>query len=1264
MSKPVGSLSSGPACEAAKVIVQVIGKDHPSDQRVVLCNAANQVQKPQLEPVDKEFCSSVLNVWDCSGQPKRRLWLEIASTQGSPIRVPLLADVRSTQRQEDEQWNQLVPILPFVPLPGSKISYDYGTPVLARPGFVYIFYEGKLWRELEICIVDGATTFHDVDVAHFRQGKTFRTGARKRTGVALEDIWIPASWNNKPAPVQLCFSEIQLPAIRLQRLEEDSQLRSQRCKSFRNLTCSNKEFKNRYPGKPDGKAMLEAYSSFNVRDYANQTNWSKANVTRFELEGGCFPVSVVAPQRPREPGFEWLFDQPACYLCDLTGQFPVTAKQNANMFIQACNKGTSERNEPVLRTELLELDALTHSLTTSMPAAKTSDTQDEPADPWQARDNAVDALTKARQRQLCGVLLEDPRYRLRHLKSRVETHHDLLRLFALRAAQQANHASALVIQQLVVPHSLQGSTNPLHASLENIGETGKQSINRCTAVLERAMVWQHMTSAQKLLTESLEKDITQQTLADHLSTDGFDYLSAMVVICQTVAAVAAPPSRIDPLAPSGDLVDATNGVSLYSSKATLGQEWLRKLASTPELPLHRMFWPKSEMEQVCKPYEVSTEAAKNKGDGYFRASELAALENTASPAPDPKDTLDASIVENILAGASFKSFMITSIKNVNGALLSIYDTLQGAVNAAFAATEPLSADLDQARSAADAIRAEQARSNDRLERTRARLGARSRPVSMKIHAQGVQQLRSMLPNTFGAAYFMRRAQVTQNYYLFGLEDLPSRQSVPRTFYGEFLDKQGNLLGSTDRARMTGAAVETAEHLVLVIPRNHSTAQLVGNMNRQLAAAQQSAAASIAANSQVTQANTALANAIEQHSARNNALTYRMLNSRPFTIGVLMIEMWNVSVEIQSKEQNIREKGSIRTVGGVASAYIDLIIAMEALTVKLAGSQSALAAARTTIFTLSDETAKKLFGKVVADRITKAITARLIAQSVSGTLFAGLSLYDAWYAWQWNDHAMYGYLLMAGGAMAGVAAGLVSATPVLGLTPLGWLALLLIGAGAGVVILSSNTPLEDWLSNGPFGSSRSGATRHLRDPAEAFYRLIGLLAGVSIDIRSNPLFDASAKLDNQNPTPYDVRTSNTVIRIESRLPGLLGSVGSIGIQAECRMRKNEISYFRFMPVTTQTSILNEIPPIKAQRPFPDFLELYLDTPESTGSALKNAVGYDLAVRAQFVLKTPSETRYFPAPGIKDATRYGPKYAKADFVKTNRPFWADEQTNKAN
>ncbi|MFS2196879.1 hypothetical protein ACCD02_32705, partial [Pseudomonas sp. Pseusp88] len=89
-----------------------------------------------------------------------------------------------------------------------------------------------------------------------------------------------------------------------------------------------------------------------------------------------------------------------------------------------------------------------------------------------------------------------------------------------------------------------------------------------------------------------------------------------------------------------------------------------------------------------------------------------------------------------------------------------------------------------------------AKAEDRLTQTKARLGAGARPISVRLHAKGIEQLRSLLPNTFGAAYFMRRSQVTQNYYLFGLEDLPSRESVPKTFYGEFLDHNGRLIGST------------------------------------------------------------------------------------------------------------------------------------------------------------------------------------------------------------------------------------------------------------------------------------------------------------------------------------------------------------------------------------------------------------------------------------------------------------------------------------
>src|SRR5690606_35088761 len=101
MSNNVCALSKGAACEASKLIVQVVGKDHPTTQKLVICNESNallsgltQQDKPEIQSSDS--FSSVLHVWDWENQPKRNLWLEVESERGTPIRVPLLDDVRPT----------------------------------------------------------------------------------------------------------------------------------------------------------------------------------------------------------------------------------------------------------------------------------------------------------------------------------------------------------------------------------------------------------------------------------------------------------------------------------------------------------------------------------------------------------------------------------------------------------------------------------------------------------------------------------------------------------------------------------------------------------------------------------------------------------------------------------------------------------------------------------------------------------------------------------------------------------------------------------------------------------------------------------------------------------------------------------------------------------------------------------------------------------------------------------------------------------------
>ncbi|WP_233424587.1 toxin VasX [Pseudomonas savastanoi] len=181
----------------------------------------NRIYQAKSERLVNELFSSTLKVWDHIDGG--RLDLQVATLEGEPIRLPLLSGTKVTPRQADAQFNQIVPVLPFIALPGSKTVDDMGTPVLARAGYVYVFYQEKLWRELEIHVSETGNTYHDIDVARYRQQSGFLAGERKATGQALEDIWLPALWNNRHVQtLQLCFSEIQLSAARLERLEKDA----------------------------------------------------------------------------------------------------------------------------------------------------------------------------------------------------------------------------------------------------------------------------------------------------------------------------------------------------------------------------------------------------------------------------------------------------------------------------------------------------------------------------------------------------------------------------------------------------------------------------------------------------------------------------------------------------------------------------------------------------------------------------------------------------------------------------------------------------------------------------------------------------------------------------------------------------------------------------------------------------------------------------------------------------------------------------------
>jgi hypothetical protein len=218
MSK-VDSLSDGPACEPDKLIIEVVGINHPQGQRLMLSEHGSDQPaaingQASTEVLEDEVFSSTLHVWPWEDASPCDVWLEVDTAEGGTIRFPLAEELGSSERQLDGQKNQVAAVVPLALLRSGVRMDDGGVPVVSRPGYLYVFFRGALWRELEIRQTEQGTFYHDVNLQSWRASGQ-QDGRRAATGVALEEIWLPARWKGSyVSDVQVAYSEVQWTAPR------------------------------------------------------------------------------------------------------------------------------------------------------------------------------------------------------------------------------------------------------------------------------------------------------------------------------------------------------------------------------------------------------------------------------------------------------------------------------------------------------------------------------------------------------------------------------------------------------------------------------------------------------------------------------------------------------------------------------------------------------------------------------------------------------------------------------------------------------------------------------------------------------------------------------------------------------------------------------------------------------------------------------------------------------------------------------------------
>lgn len=97
---------------------------------------------------------------------RARLALNIERTDGGMLQIVVETDMRSNEEEPEIQQNTLLAVVPMARLPGHDQFDKPPKGALPRPGRIYVFHNGKLWREL---VCDGQGTLSDVDVAHWRE---------------------------------------------------------------------------------------------------------------------------------------------------------------------------------------------------------------------------------------------------------------------------------------------------------------------------------------------------------------------------------------------------------------------------------------------------------------------------------------------------------------------------------------------------------------------------------------------------------------------------------------------------------------------------------------------------------------------------------------------------------------------------------------------------------------------------------------------------------------------------------------------------------------------------------------------------------------------------------------------------------------------------------------------------------------------------------------------------------------------------------------
>lgn len=677
---------------------------------------------------------------------------------------------------------------------------------------------------------------------------------------------------------------------------------------------------------------------------------------------------------------------------------------------------------------------------------------------WQPH-SSIDYLADARARQLKLMVLPDPLFELRHQTQMALQVSTCLFHILEDASQQKYFQNAELVQRFVVPDKLpNGQKNPNHKHLDSFNYSPIGVFQRTLRTIERQRCREDMALFQEALGQTLDNPATAAVIRDITSLD-YGASGAYVIVGNAMQALSQNLAAIDPLH------DKTQDTD-WPGHNTIANFFTRGANH----PLHALLYPPADQVPLDTAYTAP--APVNDGSG------LATTENIARWAGDNlllSDNVEIMEHATLLAENDEDGFAGSR---------RILNTADGILSGFFTAMLAL-----QNKASA-----------------RASLSERVETIEFKpAYLNNIGLAKLIAPDSFGKATFTPTSgEPIPGAYVVGVHSQKAglhfglteaqRQKASSKRTGVFQDSNGKLLASTNKRSLKGTELRQgatvrskADLRVLAVPDDNPITQM---KVEQLAKE---------------------ADLGDKLKPQNKA---GGIAGQVYTR--LGVPYFIVALEIVNLQRTVAgfDDRHTRAYKGTAlfSAATDLGVAIVNAANVLTREAGLVAKATTSSFLKIPEAASQFLSFPSLNLHLESTISRLkFAGIVGGILTTAVAIWDtAILIGEQDKDAAFAMGMFATGTAISTIGSLYTATFLL--SPLGWIGLAIALAGFGLYLLFKDSPMQNWLTNGPFGKApaKEGHYAYLQEPQQGYQSLLSLI--MNIQIKTSPLHQVEIPAD--------------------------------------------------------------------------------------------------------------------------------------------------------